>query len=155
MATATSTTEINASVDQVYSFIADRPEAATSFIPGLNRISNVSTPEAGVGQTWEYEFTWFGLVIAGQTRCSALDRPRRYQFQTITGNRSTWTYRFEPSGAAASGGKDTGATRVTLEVEYDVPQNMLARYASQGILEKMNRERADEALANLKGLLEE
>jgi ligand-binding SRPBCC domain-containing protein len=138
--------DINVPVDRVYSFIADRPEAATTFIPGLNRISNVSQPKADVGQTWEYEFNWFGLVISGQTRCTKIDRPRSYQFQTITGNRSTWTYRFEPKDAA---------TRITLEVEYDVPQNMLARYASQATLEKMNQERAREALANLKGLLEE
>jgi carbon monoxide dehydrogenase subunit G len=142
----TQTVDISAPVDRVYSFIADRPEGATSFIPGLNRISNVSPATADVGQTWEYEFNWFGLVISGQTRCTALDRPRRYQFQTMTGNRSTWSYRFEPKDAA---------TRVTLDVEYDVPQNMLARYASQGALEKMNQERAAEALSTLKGLLEE
>jgi carbon monoxide dehydrogenase subunit G len=144
--TVTQTVDISAPVDRVYSFIADRPEGATSFIPGLNRISNVSPATADVGQTWEYEFNWFGLVISGQTRCTALDRPRRYQFQTMTGNRSTWSYRFEPKDAA---------TRVTLDVEYDVPQNMLARYASQGALEKMNQERAAEALSTLKGLLEE
>lgn len=146
MPTVTQTVDISAPVDRVYSFIADRPEGATSFIPGLNRISNVSPATADVGQTWEYEFNWFGLVISGQTRCTALDRPRRYQFQTMTGNRSTWSYRFEPKDAA---------TRVTLDVEYDVPQNMLARYASQGALEKMNQERAAEALSTLKGLLEE
>jgi hypothetical protein len=144
--TVTQTVDISAAVDTVYSFIADRPEAATSFIPGLNRISNVSPPKAGVGQTWDYEFNWFGLVIAGQTRCTGLDRPSSYQFQTITGNRSTWTYRFEPSDKT---------TRVTLEVEYEIPQNMLARYASQSVLDKMNHERAGEALSNLKGLLEE
>jgi ligand-binding SRPBCC domain-containing protein len=146
VATVTYTAEIDAPVDRVYSFIADRPEAATSFIPGLNRISNVSQPKAGVGQTWEYEFNWFGLVISGQTRCTKLDRPRSYQFQTVTGNRSTWTYQFEPNEKT---------TRLTLEVEYDVPQNMLARYASQGALDKMNQGRAAEALTNLKGLLEE
>lgn len=146
MPTVTQTLDIGAPVDRVYSFIADRPEGATSFIPGLNRISNVSPPKADVGQTWEYEFNWFGVVISGQTRCTTLDRPRSYQFQTITGNRSTWTYGFEP--------KDK-TTRVTLEVDYDVPQNMVARYASQGTLEKMNKERAAEALSTLKGLLEE
>jgi carbon monoxide dehydrogenase subunit G len=146
VATTTTTTEIQAPVDRVFSFIADRPEAATSFIPGLNRISNVSPSEAGPGQTWDYEFNWFGLVISGHTRCTDVDRPRRYQFKTITGNPSTWTYRFESTRAA---------TRVTLEVEYDVPQNMLARYASQGVLEKMNQDRAVETLSNLKGLLEE
>jgi hypothetical protein len=143
--TVTKTVDIGAPVDRVYSFIADRPEGATSFIPGLNRISNVSPPKPGIGQTWDYEFNWFGLVISGQSRCTTIDRPRSYQFQTITGNRSTWTYGFEPKDAT---------TRVTLEVEYDIPQNMLARYASQGALEKMNLERAAEALSNLKGLLE-
>jgi Polyketide cyclase / dehydrase and lipid transport len=138
--------DIGAPVDRVYSFVVDRPEGATSFIPGLNRISNVSSPTAAVGQTWEYEFNWFGLVISGQTSCTGLDRPRRYQFQTLTGNHSTWTYTFEPKGAA---------TLVTLEVEYEVPQNMLARYASEGTLENMNRQRGMEALTNLKGLLEE
>jgi hypothetical protein len=142
----TQTIDISAPLDRVYSFIADRPEGATSFIPGLNRISNVSSARADVGQTWDYEFNWFGLVISGQTRCTTLDRPIRYQFETVTGNHSTWTYNFEP--------RDT-TTRVTLEVEYDVPQNMLARYASQSLLEKMNQERAAEALSNLKGLLEE
>jgi hypothetical protein len=144
--TVTINVDITAPLDRVYSFVADRPEAATSFIPGLNRISNVSPPKADIGQTWEYEFNWFGVVISGQTRCTKLDRPRSYQFQTVTGNRSTWTYRFEPKEAT---------TRVTLEVDYDVPQNMLARYASQGTLEKMNQERAAEALSTLKGLLEE
>jgi len=144
--TVTHNVDITAPVDRVYSFVADRPEGATSFIPGLNRISNVSPPKADIGQTWEYEFNWFGLVISGQTRCTKLDRPRSYQFQTVTGNRSTWTYRFEPKDAK---------TRVSLEVEYDIPQNMLARYASQGTLEKMNQERAAEALATLKGLLEQ
>ena len=146
MPTVTHNVDITAPVDRVYSFVADRPEGATSFIPGLNRISNVSPPKADIGQTWEYEFNWFGLVISGQTRCTKLDRPRSYQFQTVTGNRSTWTYRFEPKDAK---------TRVSLEVEYDIPQNMLARYASQGTLEKMNQERAAEALATLKGLLEQ
>jgi ligand-binding SRPBCC domain-containing protein len=144
--TVTHHVEITAPLDRVYSFVADRPEAATSFIPGLNRISNVSPPKADIGQTWEYEFNWFGIVISGQTRCTKLDRPRSYQFQTVTGNRSIWTYRFEPKDAT---------TRVSLEVEYDIPQNMLARYASQGTLEKMNQERAAEALSTLKGLLEE
>ena len=44
---------------------------------------------------------------------------------------------------------------LTLVVDYDVPANMIAKFATQGALEKMNQERAAEALKNLKGLLEE
>ena len=75
-----------------------------------------------------------------------LERPRLYEFETVTGNRSTWQYRFEPDG--------TG-TRVTLRVDYDVPQNQLARFATEGTLKAMNENRAAEVLANLKGLVED
>jgi carbon monoxide dehydrogenase subunit G len=140
------TIEIGAPVDEVFSFVADSPERATAFIPGLNRIGNVSTPDAAAGQTWDYEFNWFGLVISGNSRCTKLERPSVYQFQTVTGNPSTWTYRFEPT--------DTG-TRVVFDVDYEVPQSQLARFAAEGALERMNKERAVEVLANLKGLIEE
>lgn len=146
MASVSKTVVINAPPDAVFSFVADFPERATSFIPGLNRIDHVSTQKAGPGQTWQYEFNWFGLVIAGQTECSKLERPRLYEFKTVTGNRSTWQYRFESDG---------GGTRVTLDVEYDVPESQLARFATQGMLQSMNEQRATETLANLKGLVEE
>ena len=144
MAVVSGSIDISVPPQKAYDFIAT-PEKATAFIPGLNRISNVSPAEPAVGRTWDYEFNWFGLVVAGQSRCTAAESPGRYQFQTVTGNRSTWTYRFEPNG--------TG-TRVTLEVEYDVPQSILARVASEGALAKMNEDRGRETLANLKALLE-
>lgn len=146
MASVSKTVVVNAPVDAVYSYVADFPERAPAFIPGLNRIENVSTPSAGPGQTWDYEFNWFGLVISGNSKCTRLERPTLYEFQTVTGNRSTWQYRFEPDGAA---------TRVTLSVDYDVPETMLARFATQGVLQSMNEQRAAETLANLKGLVEE
>jgi carbon monoxide dehydrogenase subunit G len=145
MPRVTESVEIAAPVEEVFSFVADRPERATSFLPGLDRIENVAPAEAAPGQTWDFEFDWFGLVISGQSRCTVLDRPRNYRFQTETGSKSTWHYSFAPSG---------NGTRVTLDVEYDVPANQLARYASAGVLEKMNQERAAQTLTNLKGLLE-
>lgn len=146
MPSVTNSTKIAAPVKDVFSYVADHPERATAFIPGLNRISNVSSPEAKEGQTWDYEFNWFGLVISGNSRCTKLERPSVYQFQTVTGNRSTWTYRFTPDG---------DVTRLDFEVEYEVPESMLARFATEGTLERMNKERAVEVLASLKGLIEE
>lgn len=146
MPTVSETIDIAAPIDEVFSYVADHPEGATAFIPGLNRITNVSTPDAAAGQTWDYEFNWFGLVISGNSRCTQLERPSVYQFQTVTGNRSTWTYHFEPNGIG---------TRVVFTVDYEVPESQLARFATEGTLERMNRERAVEVLANLKGLIEE
>lgn len=146
MPSVSESVHVTAPVDRVFSFIADHPERAVTFIPGLNRIEGVSPAEPGVGQTWRYEFNWFGVVFEGNSQCTKLDRPRTYQFQTVTGNPSTWTYTFAPSG---------GGTDLTLVVEYAVPDNMIARFATAGTLEKMNQDRAAEAMTNLKGLLEE
>ncbi len=145
MPTVTETVEIAAPVDQVFAFIADDPTRATMFIPGLNRITNVAPAEAKPGQTWDYEFNWFGLVISGNSRCTKHERPSAFQFQTVTGNPSTWTYRLESRGSG---------TRLTFEVDFEMPENQLARFATAGMLQKMNESRAREVVGNLKALLE-
>jgi polyketide cyclase/dehydrase/lipid transport protein len=145
MPSVSETIQVAATPEAAFSFVADAPARATMFIPGLNRINNITTEKAGVDQAWDYEFNWFGLVVSGQSRCTRYEQSSSYQFKTLTGNPSTWTYRFEP--------KD-GGTRLTLEVEYELPQNQLARFATAGTLEQMNRNRAREIVANLKALIE-
>ena len=145
MPSVSESVEISVKPQAAFEFVANAPARATTFIPGLNRIGNVSPPEAAVGQGWDYEFNWFGLVIAGNSRCTEYQKPSVYQFKTVTGNPSTWTYSFEPAG---------GGTRLTLKVDYEVPQNQLARFATGGILEQMNRNRAREIVDNLKALIE-
>ena len=100
-------------------------------------------PESG--QAWEFEFNWFGLVVTGNSRCTQYEATKVYEFKTVTGNPSTWTYRFDPAG---------NGTKLTLTVDYDLPQNQLARFAAAGVLEQMNRNRAREIVANLKALIE-
>ena len=146
MPSVSETIDIPSTPQDAFTYVADAPARATMFIPGLNRISNVTTETAGVDQGWEYEFNWFGLVITGNSRCTRYEPTSLYQFKTVTGNPSTWTYRFEKNG---------GGTRLTLEVEYELPANQLARFAAEGTLEQMNRNRAKEIVANLKALLEE
>ena len=144
MAKVTQTVQINARMDKVFGFVAD-PQRATTFVPGLNRISNLSSPEPKTGRKWDWEFNWFGLTLSGNTECTRYDPNTVYQFKTLTGARSTWTYRCEPRGQH---------TQVTLEVEYEVPSALLTRVTTRAILEKMNQNRAAEAVANLKALLE-
>ena len=76
---------ISAPPQKVYDFISEATRA-TSFIPGLSRIHNVKPATAQPGQTWEYEFDWFGLVVSGNSKCTRSERPKVYEFQTITGN---------------------------------------------------------------------
>jgi len=43
---------------------------------------------------------------------------------------------------------------LTLEVQYEIPHNAVARFASQPVYEKMNQDRAREIVSNLKTMLE-
>lgn len=135
---------VEAPPEKVFRFVSD-PNRAPTFIPGLNRISNLSSAKPKVGRTWEWEFNWFGVVLSGQTECRQFDPPRVYQFETLTGAKSRWTYRCDAQN---------GHTKLNLEVEYEIPQNLLAKIAAAPVLEKMNRNRAAEVLANIKALLE-
>jgi carbon monoxide dehydrogenase subunit G len=133
---------VNAPADKIFKLLAE-PERAVSFIPGLNRIGNVAGRD--LGASWDFEFNWLGWIVSGRSECTAFKKPSLYQFKTLTGNKSTWTYRCESSG---------GGTKLALEVEYDVPQSQLARFASEAVLKKMNHNTAREIVNNLKALVE-
>jgi ribosome-associated toxin RatA of RatAB toxin-antitoxin module len=143
-AKAAQSTTISVPPQKIYDFISEATRA-TTFIPGLSRIHNVKPATAQPGQTWEYEFDWFGLVVSGNSKCTLTESSKTYQFQTVTGNPSTWTYRIETEGVN---------TRLTLEVEYEIPANALVRFASQPVFEKMNVDRAREIVNNIKTMLE-
>jgi carbon monoxide dehydrogenase subunit G len=131
---------VGAPVEKVFQMFVD-PQRAVMFVPGLSRISNVSPDK----RSWDYEFNWLGLVISGRSECTASEAPKKYQFKTLTGNKSTWTYRCEPDGAK---------TKLSLEVEYEVPQQQLARFASETVLQKMNQNTSREIVSHIKTLLE-
>jgi ribosome-associated toxin RatA of RatAB toxin-antitoxin module len=135
---------IAAPPQKVFDFISEAARA-TSFVPGLSRIQDVKPATTQPGQTWSYEFDWFGFIVSGNSKCTKSEGPRIYEFQTVTGNPSTWTYQLEPDG---------NNTRLSLAVQYEIPSNFVARFASQPVFEKMNQDRAVEVVANIKAMLE-
>lgn len=143
-AKAVDSTTIAAPPSKVYDFLSEAARA-TSFVPGLSKIDNVKPASAQTGQTWNYEFDWFGLVVKGQSKCTRSERPSVHEFQTVTGNTSTWTYEIGPDGANS---------KLTLSVQYNVPDNAVSRFASRAAFEKMNQDRAHEIVSNIKEMLE-
>jgi carbon monoxide dehydrogenase subunit G len=144
MPTVRESTDVSVTPERIFQMLED-PKRAESFIPGLTRITNVTDGAWSVGTGWDYEFDWFGVVVTGHSQCTRFERPNLYQFKTLTGNPSTWTYQIDPAGKGS---------RLTLEVDYEVPHNMLARF-SRAVLEQMNQKRAKEIVGNLKALVED
>jgi uncharacterized membrane protein len=99
---------ITAPAEKVFQMFIE-PERAVMFVPGLSRISNVSPDK----RSWDFEFNWLGLVISGRSECTASEAPKKYQFKTLAGDKSSWTCRYEPDG---------GNTELSLKVEYEEPQ---------------------------------
>jgi len=85
------------------------------------------------------------MMVSGNSKCTRCERPRLYEFQTVTGSPSTWTYQIDADGQNS---------RLKFEVAYEVPSNALARFASQSVFERMNHDRAVEIVQNIKTMLE-
>jgi carbon monoxide dehydrogenase subunit G len=143
METVRQSATVAAPPDRIFKLLAE-PERAVMFVPGLNRIQNVSDNRA-LGCSWDFEFNWLGWIVSGRSECTKYEQPTAYQFKTLTGNSSTWTYTCRPSN---------NGTELSLEVEYEIPQNQLARFASEGVLKRMNENTAREIVNNLKALVE-
>ena len=86
-----------------------------------------------------------GLEFEGAARCVAYEPGRLYSFKSEGGIESTWTYRAEPDG---------DGTRLSLHMEYTMPERALVRMTSESLIESMERSEGDRAIQNLKVILD-
>ena len=107
MASAKWTVKLSAPADKVFSFLADHPERATMFIPGLNRIDNVRPNEPGVGYPTSRTS---GIPVRSDSR-----RPR--------GER--WSSSMQASGACSADSDVDGVTEGVLRDPADREQSVV------------------------------
>jgi hypothetical protein len=48
---------------------------------------------------------------------------------------------------------EAGGTRLTIDIEYEVPQNVLAKILDKVVVERLNNQEADRAAENLQAIL--
>lgn len=138
--------QIRADPERCFDLIAD-PPLATLFISGLYAITPIEIEPKGLGNRWGFEYDMFGVPIRGESECVEFERPARYVWKTSSGIDATFAY-----GLAAG----DGGTTVSLDIEYEVPQEaLLGKIADKLVIERMNEHEADAAVKNLKTVLEE
>lgn len=143
MAKVLATVVINAPVDKVFEYTA-APENGPAFIPNLNENTNISVSPTQVGQKWDWRFNMAGVDLRGSAEVTEVTKNSEWSLKTYNGNDSNWTYTFS---------EENGGTKVTLEVEYQIPEGVLGKMTG-GVVEKINQQNADQALQNLKTILE-
>jgi uncharacterized membrane protein len=130
--------------EAVIAYIADvrnRP----LFISMLKSVSDIQGDPAGVGTTWKWTWSALGLEFEGTARSLEHEPGRRYAFQSEGGIESRWTYRAEP---------EQNGTRLTVDLEYEVPERALPILPTESILNSMRQSEIDRAVQNLKTILD-
>jgi uncharacterized protein YndB with AHSA1/START domain len=125
-----------------------RPERATEWIVGMERVENVrpGDPRTGLDCCFDWTYRMMGFAYRGQNRVVEAERPLSLREESSGDLNSTWAWRFEPT---------QGGTRVHLTVTYTPPLGWLGRLLDPILLKRLNRRALNGTLANLKRLLED
>jgi carbon monoxide dehydrogenase subunit G len=138
------TAHINAPPEKVLSFIAD-VRNRTRYVSSLKALTDVKGDPSAAGATWKWKFAVFGREFEGAGRCLAHEPGKRYSFQTTGGLESTWNYQAEP---------EKGGTKLTVHVEFKIPEGLAGSLPPQKELEAMKQAEGNLVIQNLKAILE-
>ena len=130
--------------EAVIAYVAD-PRNRPLFFPSLKSITDVQGEPTAVGTTWKWTFVALGMQFSGRGRCLKHEPGKLYSFQTDGGIQSTFTYRAEP---------DKGGAKLTVSLEYQVPENAKPKLPTGDRGQKMREEEARHVLENLQLILQ-
>lgn len=136
---------INKPIEEVFDYTAD-PHNGPAFIPNLMENTNINPEKPGVGQTFNWRYNLAGVDLTGNGEGTKYERPHLAEIKTTGGGQSTWTYKFD---------EENGGTRVTIEVDYELPEGILKKVTNPSVIDKLTQHSAEEMLKNLKVILEE
>jgi carbon monoxide dehydrogenase subunit G len=145
---ATRSIDVNASIDNspeaVMGYIAD-PRNRPLYLPSLKSIADIKGDGIGAGTTWKWTWATMGMEFEGIGRCLKYEPGKLYSFKTEGGIESTWTYKAEPEGSG---------TKLTIHVDFDIPERAKSRLPSEKMAESMKKSEADRVIQNLKVILD-
>ena len=144
MTKITKTISVQASPKKVIDYIS-KVGNHPAFISALKSIENINGDEKEIGTSWDWTFMMGGIELTGKSETINYKEGEVYAFKTFNGADSTFTYSVEPEG---------DSSRLTINVEYSMPETVFAKMADKAIVERLNEKEADSAADNLKAILE-
>ena len=116
-----------------------------AFIGPLKSVANVRGDVKKAGTTWDWVYNIAGVELAGKAETVRFVPAKEFVYKTTTGAKSTFTYRADGAGSK---------TKLSLNVEYEVPENALGKMKAS-MFEKLNEAESKRVVENLRALLEE
>jgi uncharacterized membrane protein len=142
MAKVSKSVRIETPVERVYQYLND-PQNLPEIWPSLMEVSNVEAkPDGRHSYDWVYKMA--GLNFKGHSDTSELEAGKHVVIKNEKGIPSTFDWRYESDGAG---------TKVTLAVDYTLPNKLLDKLAAP-FIERLNEQEAETLLKNAKARLE-
>jgi uncharacterized membrane protein len=116
-----------------------------AFITALKTVSNIQGDREEPSHQWNWVFSMAGVDMTGGAETTRYEAGKVFAYKTTGDIAAEFTY----AAAPADGGTD-----LTIEVDYEVPDNALAAIADRTIIERLNDNIAAAAAENLKVILE-
>ena len=140
---ATAQVQINNSPQAVIEYIANT-ENRPLYLSSLKSISNIEGES--VGGSWTWCWSLLGIDFEGTATCTQYEAGQSYAFKTEGGIESTFTYQAEADGEG---------TRLTIRVDFELPESILSQVGVDGLLAAAKQKEADAVVENLKTILDQ
>lgn len=134
---------IRAPVDKVFEY-AGNPDNLLEFWPSMADVENIK-PVANGGAEYDWTYKMAGMKFKGHAKPTSFERNKRFSVKNETGIPSSFIWSFDG---------ENGGTRLSLDVEYEIPHTLLGKLA-EPFLVKLNEREADAVLENIKARCEE
>ncbi len=141
--TAEAQVQINNSPQAVIDYIANI-ENRPSYLPSLKSVSNIEGDS--VGATWTWCWSLLGIDFEGTATCTQHEAGQSYAFKTEGGIESTFAYQAEADG---------DGTKLTIRVDFDLPESILSQVGVDGLLAAAKQKDVDAVIENLKTILDQ
>ena len=136
--------EVKCAPDSLMEYIVDVTNHP-AFIGPLKSVTNVKGDVRKPGTSWDWVYNIAGVELTGKAETVRFVPAKEFVYKTTTGAKSTFTYRADPAGSK---------TKLSLNVEYEVPTNALGKMKAS-MFEKLNEAESKRVVENLRALLEE
>ncbi|MSU45301.1 MAG: hypothetical protein EXS47_01595 [Candidatus Zambryskibacteria bacterium] len=143
MSRVTKIASVKADPEKVLSYIAD-VKNHPAFISALKSVDNLQGDPKHIGESWDFTFSMGGVEVKGKAETADYVEGKHYSFKTTTGIVSTFSYSVEA---------ENGGTRLTMDVDYEIPHNVVAKLLDSAVVERLNDQEGDRAVENLQAIL--
>lgn len=134
--------KINAPVNKVFDYVTN-PENWTKYVTSLVNVRNVSSKVIEAGTTFEWVYRMLGVNFSGKGRVIEYEKDKMFALSMEGAFPVRETYRFED---------EAGDTKLTFELNYEMPGQLLGVVANRLVVEKLNIKEAVTVLEKVKAI---